>query len=80
MGGHTRFILGALAFAVAALGQDTPLFHFTEKPGPHLVGLKVVEQYDYSRTYRSKIDDLGVSYPRERAPNHSFAPSSIVAV
>jgi hypothetical protein len=67
MGGHTRFILGALAFAVAALAQDTPLFHFTEKPGPHLVGLKVVEQYDYSRTYRSKIDDLGVSYPRERA-------------
>ena len=67
MGGHTRFILGALAFAVAALAQDTPLFHFTEKPGPHLVGLKVVEQYDYSRTYRSRIDDLGVSYPRERA-------------
>jgi hypothetical protein len=27
----------------------------------------VVEQYDYSRTYRSKIDDLGVSYPREPA-------------
>jgi hypothetical protein len=36
---------GALAVAVAgvaALAQSAPLFHLTEKPGPHLVGLKVI--------------------------------------
>ena len=70
MGGSTRFILGALAVAataVAALAQNAPLFQFTEKPGPHLVGLKVVEQYDYSRTYLSRTNDLGKPYVRERA-------------
>ena len=70
MGRNTRFLMGALAVAVtavAALAQNAPLFQFTEKPGPHLVGLKVVEQYDYSRTYRSKTNDLGVPYQRERA-------------
>ena len=70
MGGNTRFIMGALAVAavaVAALAQNAPLFQFTEKPGPHPVGLKVVEQYDYSRTYRSTTDDLGKPYQGERA-------------
>jgi hypothetical protein len=46
MGGNTRFLMGALAVAasaVAALAQNAPLFQFTEKPGPHFVGLKVVE-------------------------------------
>jgi hypothetical protein len=38
---------------------DGPLFHFTEKPGPYAVGLKVVDQYDFSRTYRPKIDAEG---------------------
>jgi dienelactone hydrolase/predicted negative regulator of RcsB-dependent stress response len=38
-----------------------------EKPGPHGVGLKVVEQYDYSRTYRHSTDDLGKPYLDERA-------------
>jgi hypothetical protein len=35
------------------------LFHFIEKPGPRNVGLKVVEQYDYSRIYHPLTDDLG---------------------
>jgi len=42
-------------------------FHFTEKPGPDAVGLKVVEQYDFSRSYRSVIDELGKPYQGERA-------------
>jgi tetratricopeptide (TPR) repeat protein len=42
-------------------------FHFTEKPGPHAVGLKVVEQYDFSRSYRSVTDELGKPYQGERA-------------
>jgi predicted negative regulator of RcsB-dependent stress response len=70
MGGNTRFLMGALAVAasaVAALAQNAPLFQFTEKPGPHFVGLKVVEQYDYSRTYESRTNDLGKPYVGERA-------------
>jgi len=34
--------------AAGAPPVDPPLFQFLEKPGPHAVGLKVVEQYDYS--------------------------------
>ena len=70
MGRNSRFVMGALAIAtasIAALAQNAPLFQFTEKPGPHLVGLKVVEQYDYSRTYRSRTNDLGAPYQGERA-------------
>lgn len=51
----------------AAVAQDAPHFHFTEAPGPHAVGLKVVEQYDDSRTYLSRIDDLGKVRTGERA-------------
>lgn len=36
-----------------------PLFQFQEHPGPFAVGLKVVEQYDYSRVYHYATDDLG---------------------
>jgi hypothetical protein len=35
----------------AGVAQGDPLFHFLEKPGIHGVGLRVVEQYDYSRPY-----------------------------
>jgi dienelactone hydrolase len=43
------------------------LFRFTEKPGPYSAGFKVVEQYDYSRTYRHATDELGKPYQGERA-------------
>jgi tetratricopeptide (TPR) repeat protein len=52
---------------VAASGAGDQRFHFTEKPGPDAVGLKVVEQYDYSRTYRLLTDELGKPYQGERA-------------
>jgi dienelactone hydrolase len=62
------------AFVPAARAQTTPVagsgdqrFHFTEKPGPDAVGLKVVEQYDFSRSYRSVTDELGKPYQGERA-------------
>ena len=61
------FFVAICALLTAAHAQVPPLFHFTEKPGPYPVGLKVVEQYDYSRIYRSKIDDLGKPYQGERA-------------
>ena len=70
MGRSARFLLRIVAVAttvVGALAQNAPLFQFTEKPGPHAIGLKVVEQYDYSRTSRSRTDDLGKPYQRERA-------------
>jgi len=61
------FVLFALSISSAAPAQTAPLFHFTEPPGPHPVGLKVVEQYDYSRTYRPATDALGKPYQGERA-------------
>src|SRR5262249_37354728 len=42
-------------------------FRFEPSPGPHFVGLRVVEQYDSSRTYRSAIDALGQPRQGERA-------------
>lgn len=59
--------VAACALLTVAHAQIKPLFHFTEKPGPHPVGLKVVAQYDSSRTYRSLTDDLGKPYQGERA-------------
>jgi tetratricopeptide (TPR) repeat protein len=66
------FIL--IALVIAAHAQSAPVvvsggqrFHFTEKPGPDAVGLKVVEQYDFSRSYRSVTDELGKPYQGERA-------------
>ncbi len=68
MRGTTPFVIGAFAaVALTAPAQNGPLFHFTEDPGPHPVGLKVVAQYDYSRTYRSRTNDLGLPYLGERA-------------
>ena len=46
---------------------DGPLFRFSEQPGPFAVGLKIVAQYDFSRTYRPKIDAEGKPTEGERA-------------
>jgi len=59
--------LAVFAAAVHASPQSTARFQFTEKPGPHAVGLKVVHQYDYSRTWHSTVDELGQPYTGERA-------------
>jgi len=61
--------LVAIAHAQSApvAGAGDQRFRFTEKPGPDAVGLKVVEQYDFSRTYRPLIDELGKAYQGERA-------------
>jgi dienelactone hydrolase len=66
---HVVLVLLAAAFSssIATSAQDVPLFHFIEKPGPRNVGLKVVEQYDYSRIYRPLTDDLGKPFQGERA-------------
>ena len=56
-----------LLSAALAASQSNTRFQFTEKPGPHAVGLKVVHQYDYSRTWHSAVDELGQPYSGERA-------------
>jgi len=44
-----------------------PRFQFLEVPGPHSVGLKVLEQFDYSRLYKGSSDAQGKPYKGERA-------------
>jgi dienelactone hydrolase/predicted negative regulator of RcsB-dependent stress response len=56
-----------LPFLLVSVACAQSTFHFTEKPGSHAVGLKVVEQYDYSRTYRPATDELGKPQAGERA-------------
>ncbi len=55
-------MVATVAFS-AALAEDAPHFRFTEPPGAYAVGLKVVEQYDTSRTWGPAADILGK--PRE---------------
>lgn len=55
-------VLFALVLAPAAFAQE-PAFRMPEKPGPHAVGLKVVEQVDKSRTFQVKAGDTA-SQPR----------------
>ncbi len=62
LAGFALILSGALAAA-----QTTTRFQFTEKPGPDSVGLKVVHQYDYSRTWHSAVDEIGQPYTGERA-------------
>jgi hypothetical protein len=66
----TKALTGAMLFLTTTLAfsQTGPIFPFTEKPGPHAVGLKVVEQYDYSRTFRHSTDEFGKPYQGEHAP------------
>jgi dienelactone hydrolase len=58
-------VAGLLSAAVSA--ENASLFFFTEKPGPHGVGLRVVEQYDESRIYRHLTDELGRPYSGNRS-------------
>jgi dienelactone hydrolase len=51
----TRLIaLLVLCLSVPAQAADS--FTFSHPPGPHAVGLKVVQQYDRTRLYKAKID------------------------
>lgn len=46
-------------FVAAPLLAQTSSFQFLEKPGPYPVGLKVVHQYDRTRTFPSSSADAG---------------------
>jgi dienelactone hydrolase len=58
--------VGFLTLAISLHAQTASLFHFEPKLGPYAVGLKVVEQYDHSRVYRSATDALGKPYTGDR--------------
>lgn len=60
-------LLFCAAFPGAAAEKQGPAFRFDLDPGPHAVGLKIVDQYDPARVYRSALDDLGKPYAGERA-------------
>jgi pimeloyl-ACP methyl ester carboxylesterase len=50
-----------------SLASNISTFSFSPEPGPHAVGLRVVLQYDYSRTYRTRTDFAGNPATGERA-------------
>jgi hypothetical protein len=54
----SRFCAGLLS-CQGAHGLRIPLFHFTLPPGPHAVGLRVVDQYDESRIWLPLTDEMG---------------------
>ena len=60
-----RFALLLLLTCVCS--AQTSQFALTEQPGPHAVGLKVVEQYADTRTFHSRPDVLGHPLPGELA-------------
>jgi tetratricopeptide (TPR) repeat protein len=62
------FCLFLLAFSGALNGSsETADFNFPNKPGNDAVGFRVVLQYDYSRSYRRKVDNMGKSFYGELA-------------
>jgi hypothetical protein len=56
-----RTFLQVLSCLVAlnAVAQNPPGFTFLEAKGPYAVGLRVVEQYDYSRSFQPSIENSG---------------------
>lgn len=51
-----RVMLGMTLLIVPAVASGQSHFTRTNPPGPHAVGLRIVEQYDLSRGYRSATD------------------------
>jgi dienelactone hydrolase len=51
-----RKLLTVILCCVAGLSQAASNFSFDVAPGQHGVGLRVVEQYDYARSYLGKYD------------------------
>lgn len=49
-------LLLALLFCTAAAAQANDEFSFSNPPGPHAVGFRIVQQYDYTRQYKTRVD------------------------
>jgi tetratricopeptide (TPR) repeat protein len=52
-----KIIFGLLLCAASVVHAATG-FVFSNEPGQHGVGLRIVQQYDHSRTYKGKVDML----------------------
>ncbi len=51
-----KYLLIALLCCAALPAQATDEFVFSNPPGPYGVGLKIVQQYDYTRQYKTRVD------------------------
>jgi pimeloyl-ACP methyl ester carboxylesterase len=65
---HVQVCLRRCAFVLlivstAASAQSPPEFSFTQAPRPYAVGLRVIEQYDPSRTFRAWSTDAASGRP-----------------
>jgi dienelactone hydrolase len=60
-------ILGALLAISPAHAQSSDSFAIKAEFGPYAVGFRLVEQYDYSRTFAPLVDELGRPFQGERA-------------
>jgi pentatricopeptide repeat protein len=69
-----RIAIGVLTFALASCsaallpGSSAPASTVWGEltPGPHAVGFKAIEEYDYSRSFEAKKDYFGTPVPGER--------------
>jgi pimeloyl-ACP methyl ester carboxylesterase len=69
------WVLAAIVSTIAAAARSGPPFPFTGEPGSYAVGLKVVEQYDYSRLNRHATDACGKARPVQTLIWYPAAPS-----
>ena len=49
-------LLIALFFCAVLPAQASDEFTFSNPPGRHGVGFKIVQQYDYTRQYKTRVD------------------------
>ena len=64
---YVRSVVLFVLFCCTAPAQTVSRFRFSEQPGPDAVGLKIVEQYDYTRTFHGSPEVLGKPSSGERA-------------
>lgn len=50
------FVTFAFSFFIAASAHAADGFTFSNPPGPHAVGIKIVQQYDRTRLYKGAVD------------------------
>lgn len=60
-------LLLSIVSSVSSGSAETADFNFSNRPGNDAVGFRVVMQYDYSRSYRRKVDNMGKSFYGELA-------------
>ncbi|RYG88999.1 MAG: dienelactone hydrolase, partial [Alphaproteobacteria bacterium] len=55
---HMRYLLALVLVLFAPVAHAQGGFTFANTPGPHGVGLRVVHQHDFSRSYRGATDPV----------------------